>query len=102
MVRGLEFRIWDYTIYVAKTKTLISCSVTAQLICAFVFAYAKTGFVMTQLSMSWMFKIQDKHMTTEILNAISFDATHRFLNSHNTYTAIYPAGIFVELVLIQD
>ena len=28
----------DCTIYVAKTKALISCTVTAQLICAFVFA----------------------------------------------------------------
>ena len=27
--------------YVVKTKALISCSVTAQLICAFVFAYSK-------------------------------------------------------------
>ena len=31
-------------IYVAKTKVLISCTVTAQLICAFVFAYAKSKF----------------------------------------------------------
>ena len=30
--------------YVAKTKELISCEVTAQLICAFVFAYAKSRF----------------------------------------------------------
>ena len=28
----------------AKTKALISCAVTAQLICAFVFAYAKSRF----------------------------------------------------------
>ena len=28
--------------YVAKTKALISCAVTAQLICVFVFAYAKS------------------------------------------------------------
>ena len=28
-------------IYIAKTKVLISCAVTAQLICNFVFAYAK-------------------------------------------------------------
>ena len=32
------------TIYVAKTKALISCTVTAQLICAFVCAYAKSRF----------------------------------------------------------
>ena len=31
--------------YVAKTKVLISCEVTLQLICAFVFAYAKAGFL---------------------------------------------------------
>ena len=28
----------------AKTKALISCAVTAQLICVFVFAYAKSRF----------------------------------------------------------
>ena len=33
----------DCTICVAKTKVLISCAVTAQLICVFVFANAKTG-----------------------------------------------------------
>ena len=32
------------TIYVVKTKSLISCAVTAQLICAFVFAYTKSRF----------------------------------------------------------
>ena len=37
-----EYR--DCTIYVAKTKVLISCVVTAQLICIFVFAYAKSRF----------------------------------------------------------
>ena len=34
----------DCTIYVAKTKTLISCAVTAKLICVLVFAYAKNRF----------------------------------------------------------
>ena len=29
---------------IAKTKMLISCAVTAQLICVFVFAYAKSRF----------------------------------------------------------
>ena len=32
------------TIFVAKTKALISCAVTAQLICGFVFAYANCWF----------------------------------------------------------
>ena len=30
--------------YVAKTKALISCAVTAHLICVFVFAYGKRWF----------------------------------------------------------
>ena len=33
-----------YAIYGAKTKALISCAVTVQLICVFVFAYAKSRF----------------------------------------------------------
>ena len=32
------------TVYEAKTKALISCAVTIQLICTFVFAYAKSRF----------------------------------------------------------
>ena len=32
----------DCTIYAAKTKALISCRVIMQLVCIFVFAYAKT------------------------------------------------------------
>ena len=34
----------DCTIYVVKTKVLISSAVTAQLICVFVFAYTKSRF----------------------------------------------------------
>ena len=34
----------DCCIYVAKTKGLISCAVAKQLICTFVFAYAKSRF----------------------------------------------------------
>ena len=38
-------RKWrDFTIYVAKTKALISCAVTAHLICVFVFAYSISRF----------------------------------------------------------
>ena len=35
--------------YVGKTKVLISCMVTVQLICVFVFAYAKSGSLMNGL-----------------------------------------------------
>ena len=41
--------------YVAKTKTLISCAVTVQLICAFVFAYAKSRFSHEAAQMSSSF-----------------------------------------------
>ena len=34
----------DCTIYVAKTKALISFAVSAKLICVFVFEYAKSRF----------------------------------------------------------
>ena len=44
------------TIYVAKTKALISFAVTAKLICVFVFAYAKkkNGFLTTRLVYSFL------------------------------------------------
>ena len=43
---GLRLEISDLgrNILVAKTKALISCAVTAQLICVFVFANAKNWF----------------------------------------------------------
>ena len=42
---NFEFRKHrDCTIYVAKTKALISFAVTAKLICVFVFVYAKSRF----------------------------------------------------------
>ena len=47
MARGLKFQIRkkrDCTIHVAKTKALISSVFIAQLICSFVFAYAKSRF----------------------------------------------------------
>ena len=34
---------------VAKTKALISCAVTAQLICVFVFAYVKSRFLFADI-----------------------------------------------------
>ena len=36
----------------AKTKALISCAVTVQLICVFIFAYAKSHFLITRLKSS--------------------------------------------------
>ena len=45
MTRGLKFRIYvEEGLYYpySENKALISCAVTAQLICVFVFAYAKS------------------------------------------------------------
>ena len=43
--RSLKFKLKGIcTIHVAKTKSLISCAVTAQLICVFVFALAFCWF----------------------------------------------------------
>ena len=45
MARDLKFRKKrDRTIFVVKIEALISCAVTTQLICAFVFAYKKNRF----------------------------------------------------------
>ena len=46
MAKGLKFQIKqeEGSYCVVKTKALISCTVTAQLICVFVFAYAKSRF----------------------------------------------------------
>ena len=41
----------DCIIRIAKTKALISCAVTAQLNCVFVFAYAKIWFSHTEAHM---------------------------------------------------
>ena len=46
-VKSFKFQIHEeegFTICVAKTKALISCAVTVQLICAFVFTYANCYF----------------------------------------------------------
>ena len=37
---------------IAKTKVLISCAVTAQLICVFVFRYSKIRFSHNEVQMS--------------------------------------------------
>ena len=47
MTRGLKYQILGsrgIVLYVVRTKAVICCAVTAQLICAFVYAYAKTRF----------------------------------------------------------
>ena len=56
------------TIRVAKTKALISCAVTAQLICVFVFAYANCWFshAKAHLSMRVRFEISVRLIVNSI------------------------------------
>ena len=47
----------NYTICVARTKALISCAVTAQLIWVFVFAYAKSRFFHDEAHMIFVISV---------------------------------------------
>ena len=68
MARGLKFRKKrDCTICVAKTKALISCAVTAQLICDFVFAYAKSHFS-HEVAHIYQYSVQEKLFIKESSN----------------------------------
>ena len=49
----------DCNIRVSKTKALISCTVTAQLICVFVFSYAKSRFSPNETHMSATLHVAD-------------------------------------------
>ena len=56
---NFRFRKWrDFSLRVAKTKSLISFAVTAKLICVFVFAYAKSRFSHNEahLILQWITK----------------------------------------------
>ena len=72
------------TIRVAKTKALINCAVTAQLICVFVFAYANYWFshAAAQFSFSKKFEYckSGNFRVTFILLIICFQIISEFLN----------------------
>ena len=74
MVRGLKFRIKEveelYTtcIYIVKTKALISCKVTGQLICAFVFSFAKSRISHDRAQITYCLTIKNKH----VFNVVDF------------------------------
>ena len=69
MARGWKFR-GDCTIYVVKTKALISCVVTRQLICTFVFAFSHE-------SANFDFSSQRHFMKKETKSSTDF---HQILN----------------------
>ena len=67
----------ECTIYVVKTKVLIPWAVTLQLICAFVFAYAKTRFS------------HDKLICEKNKNNIQGSMAPHYENTSMQYTAIF-------------
>ena len=60
----------------AKTKALISCAVTAQLICVFVFAYAKSRFSHDEAQMI--------HFIEHVFFQKAFPARIGSINYYNT------------------
>ena len=64
----------DCTVRVAKTKALISFAVTAKLICVFVFAYAKAGFLTTRLNYS---SCSSLNSAVDDIDFIGIKYTHR-------------------------
>ena len=63
----------DCTIYVAKTKALIGCAVTAQLICVFFLHMQNVGSLMTRLISGFKFVIR---VPTNILINRSIDKVY--------------------------
>ena len=60
------------TVCVAKTKALISCAVTAQLICAFVFAKVKLRFSHDAAHLLMCKLFQYRYLLTVVPNIIAF------------------------------
>ena len=73
----------DRTIYVAKTKALISFAVTAKLICVFVFAYAKRWFS------------HDKALIKFVCIDIICDLVHNLETIDNFYKLLTASGNLV-------
>ena len=59
----------NYTIHVAQTKALNSFPVTAKLICAFVFAYAKCWFLITRLIYMYIYWEEQLFNVTGLVKA---------------------------------
>ena len=58
------------TIYVGKTKVLIRCLITAQLICVFVWAYAKSRFSHDASQMSLHIRNSDEKTCLGVSNKV--------------------------------
>ena len=72
--REIAFVLWGHcqilladprTIYLAKTKALISCAVTAQRICGFVLAYAKSRFSQDTTHFKTIFLVSGQSIQTD-------------------------------------
>ena len=89
------------SIYVAKTRPLISCTVTAHLICAFVFAYAKTSFLIMRLKYAIRLCEQQRGIT--ICKLVPFemaDWLESFFQTCQTLASILSEAGFFEFSLV--
>ena len=77
MDRCLEFQIKEvdgqYYIYVVKTKALISLAVTVQLICTFLYAYAKSWLSHDMAQMNWCYA-PSSSLIRVLMLAFSFES----------------------------
>ena len=99
----------DCTIRVAKTKALISFTVTAKLICVFVFAYAKKRFSHDAAQfILWIFGVEEWNFEVErrqiLCSLAGFTKTNTelFLLQHITTLTSIQARIifFLKIVLV--
>ena len=65
--------------YVAKTKALISCVVTAQLICVFAFAYAKSRFSHDEAQLFYVRNLKKIMIPVYVKKSYVISKTYPFL-----------------------
>ena len=98
-MRKPVFRVFkkkrDHTICVAKTKALISCAVTAQLICSLFIHLQKHGFLTLQLMILMIFG----HFSTLMKSVIQAFQVLSFFDCKTNLYAVYRLlyGIFNEI-----
>ena len=86
------------TISVAKTKALISCAVTAQLICVFVFAYA--DYLFSHASAHFIVRRRRKYFVhTDDVNFVEFNCC--CVNFNEFYSQIFLCFTFFTLLFLN-
>ena len=79
----------------AKAKALISCAVTAQLICVFVFAYANRWFSDAKAHMLLIKALQTLHIIRETCPCIEYPLKSHFYLVKLGYAGVYLFFLFL-------